>query len=88
MRLQVFALAILAMTTLGICAGCNKAERGTNDKEVEAQLNNRMDYFIRLYGSKDKLEKATGKTLAEIKTEYRPVIAAQVAAEQAKNQAN
>lgn len=46
--------------------------------EVEAQVDNRINYFIKVYGSKEKLEQITGKTIQQMKEEYRPIIAQQL----------
>ncbi len=51
-----------------------QAERDSvliTEEEVEAQLNNRLRYFIQLYGSKEKLEQAAGKTIYQLKEDYR-----------------
>jgi putative CocE/NonD family hydrolase len=46
--------------------------------EIDATLENRMNYFTKLYGSKEKLEKASGKTINELKNEYREQIKEQM----------
>ncbi|MDR3679375.1 MAG: peptidylprolyl isomerase [Flavipsychrobacter sp.] len=54
-----------------------QAERDSvlvSDEEVEGQLNNRLRYFIQLYGSKEKLEQASGKTLYQLKEDNREII--------------
>jgi len=54
-----------------------QAERDSvlvSDEEVEGQLNNRLRYFIQLYGSKEKLEQASGKTLYQLKEDNRDII--------------
>lgn len=54
-----------------------QAERDSvlvTDEEVDAQLNNRIRYFVQLYGSKEKLEQASGKTLYQLKEDNRDVI--------------
>lgn len=45
------------------------------DKEIEENMDNRIDYFISLYGSKEKLEKISGKTVKQIREEHREGIA-------------
>jgi peptidyl-prolyl cis-trans isomerase SurA len=51
-----------------------QAERDSllvSDEQVEGQLDNRVRYFIRQYGSKDKLEQLSGKTIYQMKEENR-----------------
>jgi len=52
-----------------------------SDEEVDAQLDNRVRYFINMYGSKEKLEEVSGKTIYQLKDEYRDVIREQMLAE-------
>lgn len=66
-----------------------QAERDSvlvSDDEVEGQLNNRLRYFTQLYGSKDKLEQASGKTIYMLKEENRDIIRDQMIADKMKNQ--
>jgi len=49
-----------------------------SDDEVEGTLENRIRYFIRLLGSKENLEKTSGKTVYELKDYYRDVIKEQM----------
>ena len=51
------------------------------EEDVDGQLDNRLRYFIQLYGSKDKLEQVSGKTIYQLKDEYRDVIREQMLAE-------
>ncbi|MFN3918140.1 MAG: peptidylprolyl isomerase [Flavobacteriales bacterium] len=44
------------------------------EQEVEGELNNRIDYFSRMIGSVDEMEKFYGKKVSEIKDEFRPLI--------------
>lgn len=44
-----------------------------SDEEVEAQLENRVRYFIMQYGSKEKVEELSGKTIYQLKEENREV---------------
>lgn len=45
-----------------------------NDDDVEGELDNRIRYFINLYGSREKLEQVAGKSIYQIKEAYRPSI--------------
>ena len=61
-----------------------QAERDSvmvTDEDVEGQLENRLRYFISLYGSKEKLEQVSGKTIYQIKEENRDAIREQMVAE-------
>ncbi|MFI5195799.1 MAG: peptidylprolyl isomerase [Chitinophagales bacterium] len=61
-----------------------QAERDSvmvGDEDVEGQLDNRLRYFIQLYGSKEKLEQVSGKTIYQIKEENRDAIREQMVAE-------
>ena len=44
-----------------------------SDEEIEANLDNRIRYFISMYGSEEKLEEVSGKTVYQLKDEFRPV---------------
>jgi peptidyl-prolyl cis-trans isomerase SurA len=57
-----------------------------SEEDVEGQLDNRLRYFISLYGSKEKLEQVSGKTIYQLKEEYRDVIKDQMVAEKVANQ--
>ncbi len=66
-----------------------QAERDSvivSDDDVEGQLENRLRYFIQVYGSKDKLEQISGKTIYLIKEENRDGIKDQMVAEKLQNQ--
>jgi peptidyl-prolyl cis-trans isomerase SurA len=61
-----------------------QAERDSvmvGDEDVEGQLDNKLRYFTQMYGSKEKLEQAAGKTIYQIKEEYRDAIREQMIAE-------
>jgi len=57
-----------------------------SDDDVDATLDNRVRYFIRLYGSKENLEKVSGKTIYQLKDEYRDVIKEGMIAEKMSTQ--
>ena len=51
-----------------------QAERDSvmvSDEDVDGQLDNRLRYFISMYGSKEKMEALAGKTVYQMKEEYR-----------------
>src|SRR5690348_6981273 len=45
-----------------------------SDDEVEQTLEHRIDYFISLYGSQQKMEQVLGMSIYQIKDKYRPDI--------------
>ena len=56
------------------------------DEDVEGQLDNRLRYFTQMYGSKEKLEQLSGKTVYQIKEEFRETIREQMIAEKMSGQ--
>ena len=52
-----------------------------SDEEVESKLENRIRYFVNMYGSKEKLEETLGKTTYQLKDENRDLIKEQMMAE-------
>jgi peptidyl-prolyl cis-trans isomerase SurA len=56
------------------------------DEDVDGQLENRLRYFIQMYGSKEKLEQAAGKTIYQMKDEYREGIKETMIAEKMQAQ--
>lgn len=66
-----------------------QAERDSvmvSEEDVEGQLDNRLRYFVQMYGSKEKLEQMSGKTIYQIKEENRDGIRDQMIAEKMQNQ--
>lgn len=59
---------------LGIKTLVVQAERDSlpvTDEEIEAEIDNQIRYFIGVYGSKDELEKISGKTLYQLKEDFK-----------------
>lgn len=55
----------------------DQAERDSllvSDEEVEGNIENKLRYYTRMYGSKEKLEEATGKTIYQLKEENKDII--------------
>lgn len=48
------------------------------DDEVEAQLENRIRFFVSQYGSEEKLAEVAGKTVYQLKDDYRPMFREQL----------
>jgi peptidyl-prolyl cis-trans isomerase SurA len=56
-----------------------------SEQSVESQLDNRMDYFIRQIGSKEKLEKYFNKSIIEIKEDFHDAIKNQMITEKMRS---
>ena len=59
---------------MGIKALVLQAEKDSlpvTDEEVEADIDNQIRYFINAYGSKDELEKVSGKTIYQLKEDFK-----------------
>lgn len=56
------------------------------EEEVEGMLDNNIRYYTRAYGSKEAMEKALGKTIYQIKDEYREVYREQLLAQKMQGQ--
>ena len=59
---------------LGIKALVLQAEKDSlpvTDEEVETAIDNQVRYFISQYGSKDELERVAGKTIYQLKEDFR-----------------
>ncbi|MBC7553134.1 MAG: peptidylprolyl isomerase [Taibaiella sp.] len=66
-----------------------QAERDSllvTEEDVDGQLDNRLRYFIQMYGSKEKLEQMSGKTVYQIKEEFRETIREDMVAEKMQGQ--
>lgn len=51
------------------------------EEEVEGTLDNRLRYFVQQYGSKERMEEMAGKTIYQIKEEFRDGIKEQMTSE-------
>jgi peptidyl-prolyl cis-trans isomerase SurA len=59
---------------MGIKALVLQAEKDSlpvTDEEVDAEIDNQIRYFISQYGSKDEVEKVAGKTLYQLKEDFK-----------------
>ncbi|MBL7683606.1 MAG: peptidylprolyl isomerase [Flavipsychrobacter sp.] len=66
-----------------------QAERDSlvvGEEEVEAALDNRVRYFVGIFGSKEKLEEVSGKTVFQLKEEYRDMTRENMMAERVQSQ--
>ena len=67
---------LLLQQALAMKALVLQAERDSipvSDEDVEADIDNKIRYFINQYGSKEILEQVAGKTVFQLKEEFRPV---------------
>lgn len=61
-----------------------QAERDSllvSDEEVEGNIDNKLRYYTRMYGSREKLEEAAGKTIYQLKDEQKDNVREQLMAE-------
>ena len=59
---------------MGIKALMLQAERDSipvTDEEIEAEIDNRIRYFVGVYGSKEKVEEISGKSLYQLKEDFK-----------------
>jgi peptidyl-prolyl cis-trans isomerase SurA len=59
---------------MGVKALVLQAERDSlpvTDEEVDAEIDNQIRYFISVYGSKEELERISGKTMYQLKEDFR-----------------
>lgn len=49
-----------------------------SDAQIDEKINRNLEYYIKQFGSKEKLETFYGKSIIEIKEEYRPLIKEQL----------
>ncbi len=73
---------------LGIKALVLQAEKDSlpvGDEDVDAEIDNRIRYYISQYGSKDELERIAGKTIYQLKEDMREGIRDQKLAQAMRN---
>lgn len=77
------ASCILLQQAIALKALVLQAERDSlpvSDEEVDAEIDNKIRYYINAYGSKQILEQIAGKTVFQLKEEFKPVIRDQLLA--------
>lgn len=82
------ARCLLLEQAMGIKALVLQAEKDSlpvTDEEVETIIDNRIRAFISQYGSKDELEKIAGKTVYQLKEDFKEPIRDQKLAEAMRN---
>jgi peptidyl-prolyl cis-trans isomerase SurA len=68
---------------------CEQAERDSvqvQEEEVEGVMENRIRYFIAQYGSEERMEQITGKSVNQIKEDYRRLFKDQLLEQRMKGQ--
>lgn len=73
----------LAMKALVLQAGRDSIP--VSDEEVNGEIDNKVRYFLNQYGSKEILEQIAGKTVFQLKEEFKPVIREQLLAKGERN---
>jgi peptidyl-prolyl cis-trans isomerase SurA len=56
-----------------------------SDEELDAQLNNRIRYFVQMYGSEQVLEDIAGKSIFQLKEDFKSSIKESMLSEQMRN---
>ena len=57
-----------------------------SDEEIEGALENRIRYFVSMYGTEEKLEEMAGKTVYQLKDDYRPMFRDKLTADRMQGQ--
>ena len=68
------AKCLLLEQALGIKALMLQAEKDSlpvSDEEIDAEIDNKVRYYINQYGSKDILEQIAGKTIYQLKEDFK-----------------
>ena len=71
------ASCILLQQALALKALVLQAERDSlpvSDEDVDAEIDKRIRYYVQQYGSEEILQQVSGKTVFQLKEEFRPVI--------------
>lgn len=74
MEVPANATCLTLEQAMGIKALVLQAEKDSlpvTDEEVQADIDNQIRYFISAYGSKEELEKISGKTIYQLKEDFR-----------------
>lgn len=79
---------LLVEQALGIKALVLQAERDSlplSEEEVDAEIENKIRYFINQYGSKDIVEQIAGRTIYQLKEDFRQTFREQKLAQSMRN---
>lgn len=79
---------LLVEQALGVKALMLQAERDSlpvSDEEIDAEIDNKIRYFINQYGSKDIVEQIAGKTIYQLKEDFKQTFREQKLAQSMRN---
>ncbi|MEO9004446.1 MAG: peptidylprolyl isomerase [Ginsengibacter sp.] len=82
------ASCLLLQQALAMKALVLQADRDSipvSEEEVNGEIDNKVRYFLSQYGSKEILEQIAGKTVFQLKEEFKPVIREQLLAKGERN---
>ncbi|MEO8961863.1 MAG: peptidylprolyl isomerase [Ginsengibacter sp.] len=82
------ATCLLLQQALAMKALVLQADRDSipvSEEEVNGEIDNKVRYFLSQYGSKEILEQIAGKTVFQLKEEFKPVIREQLLAKGERN---
>lgn len=82
------AKCLLLEQALGIKALVLQAEKDSlpvSDEEIDAEIDNKVRYFINQYGSKDIVEQIAGKTIYQLKEDFKQTFREQKLAQAMRN---
>ena len=82
------AKCLLLEQALGIKALVLQAEKDSlpvSDEEIEAEIDNKVRYFINQYGSKDIVEQIAGKTIYQLKEDFKQTFREQKLSQSMRN---
>ncbi len=74
------------LTTKLLTAQAERDSVIVSDEEVDNALDNRIRYFVNEYGSEEKLLEMTGKTVLQLKDDYRTTFKEQMSAQRIQQQ--
>lgn len=77
MEIPANAGCLILQQALGVKALVLQAEKDSlpvSDEQVNAEIDNKIRYFLTQYGSKEVLEQIAGKSVFQLKEEFRPII--------------
>lgn len=64
-----------------LCEQAGRDSVSINEDEVEGNLENRIRYFINAYGTEERMTEVTGKTVYQLKDDYRRILRDQLLAQ-------
>jgi peptidyl-prolyl cis-trans isomerase SurA len=80
---NLFLALALAITCPVFVSSCNK-HVSVSAKEVDDELDHRIDYFAGIFGSREKVEEYYGKSIKQLKNDFRADVEKQLLDEKMK----